>query len=73
MFDKKIEFFANEDYVSLKEDYPIPSIINIPDWLTTARTMAVKYTGTLPCSKIGWGYPRSSSDFFGFSTDLDNF
>ena len=37
MFDKKIEFIANEDYVSLKQDYPIPSIINIPDWFKNLK------------------------------------
>ena len=32
MFDKKIEFSAHEDYFALKEDYPIPAKLNIPDW-----------------------------------------
>jgi hypothetical protein len=32
MFDKEIEFSAHEDYFSLKEDYPIPAKLNIPDW-----------------------------------------
>jgi hypothetical protein len=32
MFDKEIEFIAHEDYFALKEDYPIPAKINIPEW-----------------------------------------
>jgi hypothetical protein len=32
MFDKVIEFSAHEDYFVIKEDYPIPTKLNIPDW-----------------------------------------
>jgi hypothetical protein len=32
MFDKEIEFSAHEDYFALKEDYPIPVKLNIPEW-----------------------------------------
>ena len=32
MFYKEIEFSAHEDYFALKEDYPIPAKLNIPDW-----------------------------------------
>jgi hypothetical protein len=32
MFYKEIEFSAHEDYFSLKEDYPIPTKLNIPEW-----------------------------------------
>jgi hypothetical protein len=32
MFDKEIEFSAHEDYFALKEDYPIPAKLNIPEW-----------------------------------------
>jgi hypothetical protein len=32
MFDKEIEFSAHEDYFTLKEDYPIPTKLNIPEW-----------------------------------------
>jgi hypothetical protein len=32
MFDKEIEFSAHEDYFKLKEDYPIPAKLNIPEW-----------------------------------------
>jgi len=32
MFNKEIEFSAHEDYFALREDYPIPTKLNIPDW-----------------------------------------
>jgi len=32
MFDKEIEFSTHEDYFSLREDYPIPAKLNIPEW-----------------------------------------
>lgn len=32
MFDKEIEFSTHEDYFTLKEDYPIPTKLNIPEW-----------------------------------------
>ena len=32
MFDKEIEFSAHGDYFALKEDYPIPVKLNIPEW-----------------------------------------
>jgi len=32
MFDKEIEFSTHEDYFAIKEDYPIPAKLNIPEW-----------------------------------------
>jgi hypothetical protein len=32
MFEKDIEFSAHEDYFALKEDYPTPIKLNIPEW-----------------------------------------
>ena len=32
MLNKEIEFIAHEDYFALKEDYPIPIKLNIPEW-----------------------------------------
>jgi len=32
MLDKEIEFSAHEDYFTLKEDYPTPIKLNIPEW-----------------------------------------
>jgi len=50
MFEKKIEFLAHEDYVSLKEDLPTPIKLNIPGWYKklehTIETKTVK--GCMP-------------------------
>ena len=50
MFDKEIEFSAHEDYFSLKEDYPIPAKLNIPEWYKnldhTVNNLTVK--GCMP-------------------------
>ena len=32
MFEKTIEFIAHQDYFNLKEDYPTPIKLNIPEW-----------------------------------------
>jgi hypothetical protein len=32
MFHKEIQFSAHADYFALKEDYPIPAKLNIPEW-----------------------------------------
>ena len=32
MFNKEIEFSTHEDYFALKEDYPTPIKLNIPEW-----------------------------------------
>jgi hypothetical protein len=32
MFNKEIEFSANENYFNLKEDFPVPIKVNIPEW-----------------------------------------
>lgn len=43
MFDKKIEFSAHEDYFALKEDYPIPTKLNIPEWFKKLEhTISIK-------------------------------
>lgn len=32
MFEKNITFSANKDYVDLKQNYPKPIKLNIPEW-----------------------------------------
>ena len=44
MFDKEIEFSAHEDYFILKEDYPTPIKLNIPDWYKKLETSELKQT-----------------------------
>lgn len=50
MFDKEIEFSAHEDYFALKEDYPIPTKINIPEWYKKLDHTLLKKTvkGCMP-------------------------
>lgn len=50
MFEKVIEFSAHEDYFKIKEDYPIPIKLNIPEWYKklehTIENMTIK--GCMP-------------------------
>jgi hypothetical protein len=50
MFDKDIEFSAQEDYFALKEDYPIPIKFNIPEWYKKLEHSVVDMTikGCMP-------------------------
>jgi hypothetical protein len=50
MFDKEIEFSAHEDYFALKEDYPIPAKLNIPEWYKKLEHTIVNRTvkGCMP-------------------------
>jgi hypothetical protein len=50
MFNKEIEFSAHEDYFALKEDYPSPIKLNIPDWYKKLEHSALNKTikGCMP-------------------------
>lgn len=50
MFYKEIEFSAHEDYFALKEDYPSPIKLNIPDWYKKLEHNILKKTvkGCMP-------------------------
>lgn len=50
MFDKKIEFSTHEDYFKLKEDYPTPIKLNIPEWFKKLEHTLPKKTikGCMP-------------------------
>ena len=50
MFDKEIEFSAHEDYFALKEDYPTPIKLNIPEWYKKLEHTVDKLTikGCMP-------------------------
>jgi hypothetical protein len=50
MFDKEIEFSAHEDYFALKEDYPTPIKLNIPEWFKKLEHTVVNHTikGCMP-------------------------
>ena len=44
MFDKEIEFSAHEDYFALKEDYPTPIKLNIPEWFKKLEHTVINHT-----------------------------
>jgi len=50
MFEKVIEFSAHEDYFALKEDYPVPIKLNIPEWYKKLDHTVLKKTvkGCMP-------------------------
>jgi hypothetical protein len=50
MFDKDIEFSAHEDYFAIKEDYPIPAKLNIPEWYKNLQHTILRKTvkGCMP-------------------------
>jgi len=50
MFDKEIEFSAQEDYFYIKEDYPTPAKLNIPEWFKKLEHSALNKTvkGCMP-------------------------
>ena len=50
MFGKEIEFSAHEDYFALKEDYPTPIKLNIPEWYKNLEHVFLNQTikGCMP-------------------------
>ena len=59
MFSRKIKFSCHEDYFDQKEDYPIPAVINIPEWYKKLEHSMEKMTvkGCMPfldTLKIGY-------------------
>lgn len=68
MFAKNIVFSAHEDYVNLKEDYPIPIKLNIPDWFKKLNHSILNKTakGCMPfLDSLTAGYLlKMPQDFF---------
>jgi len=68
MFSKEIVFSAQEDYVNLKEDYPTPIKLNIPDWYKKLEHSVLKKTvkGCIPfLDTLTTGYLlKMPQDFF---------
>jgi hypothetical protein len=50
MFEKVIEFSAHEDYFVMKEDYPTPIKLNIPEWYKKLNNTVLEKTvkGCMP-------------------------
>ena len=75
MFDKEIEFSAHEDYFSLKEDYPIPAKLNIPEWFKKLDHTIVNKTvkGCMPfLDSLTSGYILKMPQDFHVRHNVDN-
>jgi hypothetical protein len=75
MFEKEIEFIAHEDYFALKEDYPIPIKLNIPQWYKklehTLQLKTVK--GCMPfLDTLTSGYLLKMPQDFNVRHNVDN-
>jgi hypothetical protein len=75
MFEKVIEFSAHEDYFALKEDYPIPAKLNIPEWYKKLEhnlsTKTVK--GCMPfLDSLTAGYILKMPQDFNVRHNVDN-
>jgi hypothetical protein len=75
MFDKEIEFSAHEDYFALKEDYPTPIKLNIPEWFKnlnhTVSSQTVK--GCMPfLDSLTAGYLLKTPQDFYVRHNVDN-
>jgi hypothetical protein len=75
MFDKKIEFSAHEDYFALKEDYPIPTKFNIPEWYKNLEHTYLNKTvkGCMPfLDSLTAGYLLKMPQDFHVRHNIDN-
>jgi len=75
MFDKEIEFSAHEDYFSLKEDYPVPIKLNIPEWYKKLKHTLANPTikGCMPfLDTLTTGYLLKMPQDFEIRHNVDN-
>jgi hypothetical protein len=75
MFDKEIEFSAHEDYFALKEDYPIPAKLNIPEWYKNLEHSILNRTikGCMPfLDSLTAGYVLKMPQDFYVRHNVDN-
>jgi len=75
MFDKEIEFSAHEDYFALKEDYPIPAKLNIPEWYKKLEHTVLNKTakGCMPfLDSLTAGYLLKMPQDFHVRHNVDN-
>ena len=75
MFDKEIEFSAHEDYFALKEDYPILTKLNIPDWFKKLEHNILNKTvkGCMPfLDSLTSGYILKMPQDFNVKHNVDN-
>ena len=75
MFDKEIEFSAHEGYFALKEDYPIPAKLNIPEWYKKLQHSVMNMTvkGCMPfLDSLTAGYILKMPQDFYVRHNVDN-
>jgi hypothetical protein len=75
MFNKEIEFSSHEDYFALKEDYPIPSKLNIPEWYKNLEHTILNKTvkGCMPfLDSLTVGYILKMPQDFYIRHNVDN-
>jgi hypothetical protein len=75
MFDKEIEFSAHEDYFEIKEDYPIPTKLNIPEWYKNLEHSILNKTvkGCMPfLDSLTAGYILKMPQDFHVRHNVDN-
>jgi hypothetical protein len=75
MFNKEIEFSAHEDYFNLKEDYPTPIKINIPEWFKKLEHDSINMTvkGCMPfLDTLTSGYLFKMPQDFLLKHNVDN-
>jgi len=75
MFDKEIEFSAHEDYFNLKEDYPIPIKLNIPEWYKKLEHTIISPTvkGCMPfLDSLTAGYLLKMPQDFHLKHNIEN-
>jgi hypothetical protein len=75
MFNKEIEFSAHEDYFAIKEDYPIPTKLNIPEWYKKLEHSILNVTikGCMPfLDTITSGYLLKMPQDFNIRHNIDN-
>lgn len=75
MFDKEIEFSTHEDYFALKEDYPTPIKLNIPDWFKKLEHNVNNVTikGCIPfLDSLTSGYLLKTPQDFYINHNVDN-
>jgi hypothetical protein len=75
MLNKEIEFSAHEDYFNLKEDFPIPTKLNIPEWYKKLENVVLNRTikGCMPfLDTITSGYLLKMPQDFHVRHNVDN-
>jgi hypothetical protein len=75
MFEKVVEFSSHKDYFLLKEDYPIPTKLNIPEWYKKLEHTIVNQTvkGCMPfLDSLTAGYLLKMPQDFNIRHNIDN-